>query len=164
MGRASRKRGGAGRAAVWRVRAPAASTVKMRIGASLRGLTTVGPWVQPLSTPWEARGLGGPLCWGGCWGGQWPRRHRPAAHPTAWTVAGNSGAAQGRSRGPPLGPAAWTNVDGGDQAGWQRTLSPAVRGDSLAWIGPLIKTLMTPTAPRGADDQAEVPADPAVGK
>lgn len=129
---------------MWRVQAPAASTVKMRIGASLRGLTTVGPWVQPLSTPWEARGLGGPLCWGGCGGGQWPRRHRPAAHPTAWTIAGTSGAAQGHSRGPPLGPAAWTNVDGGDQAGWQRTLSPAVRGDSLAWIGPLIKTLMTP--------------------
>lgn len=117
----------------------------MRSGASLRGLTAVGPWAQPLSVPWEAGGLAGLLCWGGWVGlGQWPRRDMPAAHPTAWTIAGASGAAQGHSRGPPFAPLpGLTWMMGPGRAG-RRTSPPAVRGDSLAWIGPLIKTLMTP--------------------
>lgn len=55
-----------------------------------------------------------------------------------------SGAAQGHSRGPPFAPLPGLTWTMGPGRARRRTSPPAVRGDSLAWIRSLIKTLMTP--------------------
>lgn len=106
--------------------APAASELKMRIGASLRGLTAVGPWVQPLSVPWEAGGLAGLLCWAGWVGGAGTvAKERHARCPPHdldhhWGLGGSPGTQQGS----PFRPTAWTNVDDGPRQGRAEDFAP----------------------------------------
>lgn len=112
----------------------------------------MGPWAQPLSVPGKPGVLAGLLCWGGVGGAGTVAKERHAPLPTtAWTIAGASGAAQGRSRGPPLAPLpglTWM-MGPGRVAEAGEDLSPQRCGGQLGMdLGPLIKTLMTPTSER----------------